>query len=86
MSESEEREAIYSLFDAEGDRTYFEFSNLLKKVGSSISEQDYDIWKRFFYPIAKSNPCLYSGIVLEGKGLAWVAESLYKARSKGGLS
>jgi len=86
MSESEKRATIYSLFEAGEDRTYFEFSNLLKKVGSSISEQDYDIWKRFFYPIAKSKPCLYSEIVLEGKGLAWVAEFLHKERLKGGLS
>jgi hypothetical protein len=84
----EQREAIYQILAGDtGSTLYSEMLLRLCSLGhEKISPQEFDLWKRFYFPVAKSMPYLYNGIVLEGRGLSWLARNLRTLKQRNVLS
>ena len=85
---AEQRIAIFEILtDREGIVLYDEMMTRLKRLGhDTISAQEFDLWCRFYYPVVNNTPFLYNGIVLEGRGLSWLARRLREQRQRKVLS
>ena len=84
----EKRIKIFQIFqNKKGVVLQEELNNILAAYGHEvITHQEYDLWCRFYYPAVDEAPCFYSGIVLEGRGLSWLARKLKARRQRRVLS
>ena len=84
----EQRIAIFQiLIDRRGSILYEDMNDQLLRLGHDmISTQEFDLWCRFYYPVVDETPYFYSGIVLEGRGLSWLAKNLRTQRQRRVLS
>ena len=73
---AEQRIAIFQILtNRKGIVLYDEMMTRLERLGhDTISTQEFDLWCRFYYPVVDNTPYLYNGIVLEGRGLSWLAK------------
>tara|TARA_Y100000592_G_C5428240_1_gene296901 strand:+ start:450 stop:707 length:258 start_codon:yes stop_codon:yes gene_type:complete len=84
----EKRIKIFQIFQSKrGAVLQEEINNALIAYGhEAITPQEYDLWCRFYYPAVTDTPCFYNGIVLEGRGLSWLARRLRAQRQRKVLS
>ena len=84
----EKRIKIFQCFcNSNGVILQEELNNILIAHGHEIiTPQEYDLWCRFYYPAVNDAPCFYNGIVLEGRGLSWLARKLKDQRQRKVLS
>ncbi len=84
----EKRIKIFQIFqNKEGAVLQEEINNILIAYGHEvITPQEYDLWCRFYYPAVNETPYFYNGIVLEGRGLSWLARTLKAQRQRKVLS
>tara|TARA_R110000803_G_scaffold25416_1_gene60759 strand:+ start:12421 stop:12693 length:273 start_codon:yes stop_codon:yes gene_type:complete len=74
------RKLIFSLFD-EGKSTDDINKGLREASQKELDNNEAIVWKQFLHPIAKKDVTMYDSIVIEGKGLSWIARSS-KSRCK----
>jgi hypothetical protein len=85
---TEQRIAIFKILEnRKGTILYEELVACLSGLGHDrISAQEFGLWRSFYYPAVSDAPYLYNGIVLEGRGLSWLARNLITRRKRMGMS
>ena len=85
---AEQRIAIFQILTNRKGIILYEdmIARLLRLGHDKISNQEFDLWCRFYYPAVDDTPYLYNGIVLEGRGLSWLAKNLRTQRQREVLS